>query len=77
MRDDCIHETPDVKEAIRRLPGDQYDARQFRISRAMYLSNRKEILPKEEWTQMEEVSDALAFSTWMAQKQRPPWLTGR
>ena len=56
MRDDCLHETPDVKEAIQRLPPDLYDARQFRISRAMYLSNRKEILPKDEWTKMEEVS---------------------
>lgn len=56
MRDDCLHETDDVKEAIQRLPGDLYDARQFRISRAMYLSNRKEILPKDEWTKMEDVS---------------------
>ncbi|KAL8578424.1 hypothetical protein ACOMHN_014923 [Nucella lapillus] len=54
MRDDCLYETPDVKAAIGRLPAAQYDARQFRISRAMYLSNRKEILPKEEWTKMEE-----------------------
>ncbi|XP_076437719.1 cytochrome b-c1 complex subunit 7-like [Babylonia areolata] len=54
MRDDCLYETSDVKEAIRRLPGEIYDARQFRISRAMYLSNRKEILPKDEWTKMEE-----------------------
>lgn len=54
MRDDCLNETPDVKEAIRRLPADVYDTRQFRISRAMYLSNRKDILPKDEWTKMEE-----------------------
>nr|KAG5701090.1 hypothetical protein BaRGS_002566 [Batillaria attramentaria] len=54
MRDDCVYETPDVKEAIKRLPPDIYDSRQFRISRAMYLSNRKEILPREEWTQMEQ-----------------------
>ena len=56
MRDDCLNENQDVKEAIKRLPSDHYDARQFRISRAMYLSNRKEILPKEEWTKMEDVS---------------------
>lgn len=55
MRDDCLYETPAVQEAIRRLPADVYDARQFRISRALYLSGRKEILPKDEWTKMEEV----------------------
>lgn len=55
MRDDVIHESPDVTEAIKRLPPEVYDARQFRISRAIYLSLRKEILPKEEWTKMEEV----------------------
>ncbi|KAK7088834.1 cytochrome b-c1 complex subunit 7-like [Littorina saxatilis] len=54
VRDDCLDETSAVKEAIKRLPADVYDARQFRISRAMYLSNRKEILPKGEWTKMEE-----------------------
>ncbi|PVD32569.1 hypothetical protein C0Q70_08010 [Pomacea canaliculata] len=54
MRDDCLYETPAVQEAIRRLPADVYDARQFRISRALYLSGRKEILPKDEWTKMEE-----------------------
>jgi ubiquinol-cytochrome c reductase subunit 7 len=55
MRDDCLNEDANVKEAIRRLPPTVYDARQFRISRALYLSMRKEILPKEEWTKMEEV----------------------
>lgn len=55
MRDDCINEDNNVKEAIRRLPPNVYDARQFRISRALYLSMRKEILPKDEWTKMEEV----------------------
>ena len=62
MRDDCHEETAIVKEALRRLPEPLFDARQFRISRALQLSNRKEILPKEEWTQFEEVYRALKLS---------------
>ncbi|KAK3598627.1 hypothetical protein CHS0354_037577 [Potamilus streckersoni] len=53
-RDDCRYETPEVQEAIRRLPKDVYDARNFRMARALLLSNKKEILPKDEWTKFEE-----------------------
>merc|ERR1711976_167614 len=53
MRDDILYETPEVAEAIRRLPKDVYDKRIFRITRAINLSNKKIILPKEEWTQYE------------------------
>eukprot|EP00745_Piridium_sociabile_P017475 TRINITY_DN26289_c0_g1_i11.p1 TRINITY_DN26289_c0_g1~~TRINITY_DN26289_c0_g1_i11.p1 ORF type:complete len:119 (-),score=38.31 TRINITY_DN26289_c0_g1_i11:783-1139(-) len=70
MRDDCLEETSDVKEALRRLPATQIDARQFRISRAMYLSNRKEILPKEEWTQMDEDVRYLALLVKDVEKER-------
>ncbi|XP_046362481.1 cytochrome b-c1 complex subunit 7-like [Haliotis rufescens] len=54
MRDDILNETPNVKEALRRLPRDVYDSRQFRISRALNLSNKKDILPKDEWQKYEE-----------------------
>ena len=47
---------PEVKEAIRRLPKNVAEERQFRMSRALYLSMRKEILPQNEWTNFEEVS---------------------
>ena len=55
-RDDCREFTPEVAEAVRRLPAHIYDERQFRISRALLLSCKKTILPKEEWTQYEQVS---------------------
>lgn len=55
MHDDCIYESPDVKEALRRLPEDVMDARVFRIVRAMQLSCQKIVLPKEQWTKWEEV----------------------
>lgn len=53
-RDDCLYEDTDVKEAIRRLPSNVKDERQFRIIRALNLSMTKTILPKEEWTKYEE-----------------------
>jgi len=56
MHDDTLNETPEVKEALHRLPRRIQDERQFRITRALYLSMRKEILPKEEWTKWEEAS---------------------
>lgn len=54
LRDDCLHETPDVKEALRRLPDHVVDERNFRIIRAVQLSLTKSVLPKEEWTKYEE-----------------------
>lgn len=54
LRDDCLHETPDVTEALRRLPAHVVDERNFRMIRAIQLSLTKTILPKEEWTKYEE-----------------------
>jgi len=54
LQNDTLKETPEVKEAIRRLPAHIQDERQFRITRALYLSMRKEILPKEEWSKWED-----------------------
>ena len=53
MSDDTLHETEAVKEAIRRLPDNLYDERMFRITRALHLSMKKEILPKSEWVTFE------------------------
>uniref|UniRef100_A0A8C0I2Q8 Cytochrome b-c1 complex subunit 7 n=1 Tax=Balaenoptera musculus TaxID=9771 RepID=A0A8C0I2Q8_BALMU len=54
MRDDTIYENEDVKEAIRRLPENLYNDRVFRIKRALDLTMRQQILPKEQWTKYEE-----------------------
>ncbi|ELK08659.1 mTERF domain-containing protein 1, mitochondrial [Pteropus alecto] len=54
MRDDTIHVDDDVKEAIRRLPENVYNDRVFRIKRALDLTMRQQILPKEQWTKYEE-----------------------
>jgi ubiquinol-cytochrome c reductase subunit 7 len=54
MRDDTINEDEDVKEAVRRLPENLYNDRMFRIKRALDLTMRHQILPKEQWTKYEE-----------------------
>ncbi|XP_045415124.1 cytochrome b-c1 complex subunit 7-like [Lemur catta] len=53
IRDDTIYKDEDVKEAIRRLPENLYNARMFRIKRALDLTTRQQILPKEQWTKYE------------------------
>lgn len=62
MRDDTIYEDDDVKEAIRRLPENLYNDRMFRIKRALDLSMRQQILPKEQWTKYEEVAHSFFVS---------------
>lgn len=55
MRDDVLYETPEVEEALRRLPRHLQDERNFRLVRALQYSGMKKYLPKEQWTKYEEV----------------------
>ncbi|KAJ8335104.1 hypothetical protein SKAU_G00407430 [Synaphobranchus kaupii] len=54
MRDDTIYEDSDVKEALRRLPESVYNDRMFRVKRALDLTMKQQILPKNQWTKYEE-----------------------
>ncbi|XP_031830535.1 cytochrome b-c1 complex subunit 7 [Nomia melanderi] len=54
MRDDCRRLSPEVEEALRRLPKHLVEERNFRIIRAHQLECNKTILPKDEWTKLEE-----------------------
>merc|ERR1712071_660010 len=54
MRDDTLHEDSDVKEAIRRLPETVFNDRMFRIKRALVLSMKQTVLPKDLWTKYDE-----------------------
>ncbi|XP_052613281.1 cytochrome b-c1 complex subunit 7-like [Peromyscus californicus insignis] len=54
MRDDTIYQAEDVKEVVRRLPGDLYNDSMFRIKRALDLTMRYQILSMEQWTKYEE-----------------------
>ncbi|XP_060519351.1 cytochrome b-c1 complex subunit 7-like [Cylas formicarius] len=53
-RDDLLLETPEVKEALRRLPEYVIDERNYRIIRAAQLSLEHRILPKDQWTKLED-----------------------
>lgn len=53
-RDDLLYEDETVKEALRRLPQDLVDERNYRMLRAIQLSLTKSILPKEQWTKFED-----------------------
>lgn len=79
MRDDIRMETSDVKEALERLPPKLYDERQFRISRAIMLSCQRNILPKEQWTKLED--DVMYLKPYIEEVQREraeraEWLKG-
>ncbi|XP_034183863.1 cytochrome b-c1 complex subunit 7 [Osmia lignaria lignaria] len=54
FRDDVLQETPDVIEALRRLPHNLKEERDFRLVRAVQLNTSNKILPKEQWTKLEE-----------------------
>ncbi|KAJ7325648.1 hypothetical protein OS493_029512 [Desmophyllum pertusum] len=45
---------PDVVEAIKRLPNEEKDLRNFRIKRALDCSMKHVLLPEELWTKHEE-----------------------
>ncbi|CAG9859495.1 unnamed protein product [Phyllotreta striolata] len=53
-RDDLLDETDDVKEALKRVPQDIKDERNFRLLRATQLSLTHSYLPKEQWTKLED-----------------------
>lgn len=54
-RDDLLDDSePEVKEALKRVPENIVDERNYRILRAVQLSIQKDILPKEQWTKLED-----------------------
>ncbi|KAI8503985.1 PREDICTED: cytochrome b-c1 complex subunit 7-like [Branchiostoma belcheri] len=76
LRDDTLRETDDVKEAVKRLPEDVYNARAFRIKRALDLDMKKQILPKDQWTKFEEDVRYLQpylDEVWKEKKEKQEW----
>jgi len=55
-KDDILNPTVTVKKACERLPPDQLDARNYRISRALQLQVEKTVLPKDQWVTYEDDS---------------------
>lgn len=54
MLNDCYESTPEVEEAIQRLPPAVFDARNKRIAIAALCSLNKTYLPADQWTKYEE-----------------------
>ena len=55
-KDDLLMDDhPDVVEAIKRLPPEERDFRNFRLKRAMDLTMKHIILPEDQWTKPNEV----------------------
>ena len=56
LKDDLVddHHCSIGAEAVRRLPEQMFDERNFRHIRACQLSIEKDYLPKEQWVQYEE-----------------------
>lgn len=50
-----MEEDLEIAEAVRRLPEEERNLRQYRIKRAMDLTIKHAILPKDQWTKPEEV----------------------
>ncbi|XP_037654862.1 cytochrome b-c1 complex subunit 7-like [Choloepus didactylus] len=72
MRDDIIAENEDVKEAIRRLPENLYNERVFCIKRALDLTLRKQILPKEQWRK-NSILEPYLMEIIQESKEREEW----
>jgi len=58
--EDLLLETPDVQEAINRLPKEVLSDRDDRIKQALVLNCMGDILPKKDWTKPEEDTPYLA-----------------
>uniref|UniRef100_A0A4X2KFP4 Cytochrome b-c1 complex subunit 7 n=1 Tax=Vombatus ursinus TaxID=29139 RepID=A0A4X2KFP4_VOMUR len=76
MHDGTLYEDEDVKEAMRRLPENLYSNRMFHIKRALDLTMRQQILPKNQWIKYEE--DKLYFQPYLKEvirerKEREEW----
>ncbi|XP_049474566.1 cytochrome b-c1 complex subunit 7-like [Panthera uncia] len=54
MQDGIIYGNDDMKETIRTLPENFYNNRMFHIKRALNLTMKQQIVPKEHWTKCEE-----------------------
>lgn len=59
-----MEESPIAQEAIRRLPEMEGYARIYRMRRAIHTDASQDILPQDQWTKPEEVSESLMAAIW-------------
>lgn len=56
MTDDLTRSNPVVEEALRRLPPDVFQERQWRLTRAIGANANKDVLAESDWLKPEEVN---------------------
>lgn len=54
-----------VKEALRRLPGEVFQERQYRLTRAINLSSGKAVLSESDWTKPEQVIEQILIEKFL------------
>lgn len=59
LTDDLVRDNELTDEALRRLPKEVYQERQFRLARAINYSANKDVLPQDQWTTAEQVKNIL------------------
>ncbi|KAF7257662.1 hypothetical protein EG68_05340 [Paragonimus skrjabini miyazakii] len=69
MYHDVIPLSPVIAKAVRRLPREETEARDFRIARAFHPSANKTVLPKEQWICVEDDIQYLDPYTELTQKE--------
>lgn len=55
LTDDLTRDNDVTKEALRRLPKDVFQERQWRLTRAIGANANKDVLPESDWTLPENV----------------------
>lgn len=61
LSDDITRDNEITAEALRRLPKDVYQERQWRHARAISFNANKDVLPESEWLKPEQVGLIVAF----------------
>ena len=54
LTDDLPKDSPVMQEALRRLPKEVFQERQFRLSRAISINANKGVLPEADWLKPED-----------------------
>ena len=55
MSDDLIRDNEVTREALKRLPKDVYQERQWRLTRSIAANANKAVIPESDWLKITEV----------------------
>ena len=80
LTDDLMRENEITNEALRRLPADVYQERNYRLARAIGINANKGVLPRDQWTTVEQ--DVSYLKPFVEQviaemKEKEDWNSGK